>query len=64
MRQIAAEDRGVRAARLLAVKDDIAKNLAEGDVSVARHLGAPPNLAAVSAEIVRERRADVLGICP
>jgi AraC-like DNA-binding protein len=38
---VAAEDRGVRAARLRAVKDDIARDLAEGDISVtaiaARH---------------------------
>ena len=31
----AAADRGVRAARLRAVKDDIARNLAEGEISVA-----------------------------
>ena len=31
----AAAERGVRAARLRAVKDDIARNLAEGDISVA-----------------------------
>ena len=41
----AAEDRGVRAARLRAVKDDIARNLAEGDISVAaiaaRHRVSP-----------------------
>ncbi len=30
-----AKDRGVRVARLRAVKDDIARNLAEGDISVA-----------------------------
>jgi AraC-like DNA-binding protein len=42
---VAAEDGGVRAARLRAIKDDVARNLAEGDISVtaiaARHRVSP-----------------------
>jgi AraC-like DNA-binding protein len=45
---VAAEDRGVRAARLRTIKDDLARNLRHGDVSVAaiaaRHRVSPRHL--------------------
>jgi hypothetical protein len=48
-----AEDRGVRAARLRAIKDDVARNLAEGEISAAaiaaRHRVSPRQLNYSSA---------------
>ncbi len=59
---VVAEDRGLAAARLAAVKADIRKNLSYGDLNAAGGGGAVEAYAAPYPAAVRKRGFDLLGI--